>query len=499
MNGGDIAMRLNRYFSFSMSGSGLLWCWGFLHFFWSQSPLAGGNGAMMADIPYLGSTLLVSVLIAVLAIQSRELRILSALAFLGCGLLLTGTLMDVALRVSGMGTAELFSITNIALGGGMGAFWVAWGCLYVRCEIESVEYAFLGWFPLLVIVIAMAAGMRMLGDVGAVLYNVLLLAIPVVSLVCFRTCMGSIGGDNEALPDEADALVVSRDNESMLKGAIAPLVNLSCVFIATSLAWNALLYRLELDFNQQIGLFALGVTALFFIIWFALRLTRRFSLSTLYRWALPLMAVGVVLYQFSSASFIVAVFLCVAIVNIGFEVMGKLFCVYIARRWPRYSVTIIATGFVSATIGGLVGTTLWGSVLEVFGLGGMGNTLLVALVMFVIAASLALGVDDGAKAVRTYSIQDGVSLPEISSGAVEAQRPDEGETRHAEKCRAMAEEYNLSARELEVLALLVQGRSRALIRETLTISKGTVDSHINHIYSKVGVSSKDELIRLYLE
>ena len=54
----------------------------------------------------------------------------------------------------------------------------------------------------------------------------------------------------------------------------------------------------------------------------------------------------------------------------------------------------------------------------------------------------------------------------------------------------------LSARESEVLALLLAGRSRAYIRETLCISKGTVDTHVNHIYKKAGVSSRDELVRL---
>lgn len=67
------------------------------------------------------------------------------------------------------------------------------------------------------------------------------------------------------------------------------------------------------------------------------------------------------------------------------------------------------------------------------------------------------------------------------------------------RCVAAAERHGLSARELDVLILLSQGRSRAHIREVLYISKGTVDSHIHHIYSKMGIASKDELMRQLLD
>ena len=63
----------------------------------------------------------------------------------------------------------------------------------------------------------------------------------------------------------------------------------------------------------------------------------------------------------------------------------------------------------------------------------------------------------------------------------------------------MSSEYGLSDREFDVLYLLGQGRSRTYIREALYISKGTVDTHIYHIYSKMGINSKDELMKLVLD
>ena len=48
----------------------------------------------------------------------------------------------------------------------------------------------------------------------------------------------------------------------------------------------------------------------------------------------------------------------------------------------------------------------------------------------------------------------------------------------------------LTAREAEVLALLVRGRSNKQIAEQLSISSSTAGSHVEHIYTKIGVSTR---------
>jgi predicted ATPase/DNA-binding CsgD family transcriptional regulator len=56
--------------------------------------------------------------------------------------------------------------------------------------------------------------------------------------------------------------------------------------------------------------------------------------------------------------------------------------------------------------------------------------------------------------------------------------------------------YDLSLRELEVLRLLVAGRSNAEIAERLFISRRTATTHVSHIYAKLGVASRAEAIAL---
>jgi non-specific serine/threonine protein kinase len=52
--------------------------------------------------------------------------------------------------------------------------------------------------------------------------------------------------------------------------------------------------------------------------------------------------------------------------------------------------------------------------------------------------------------------------------------------------------HNLSSRELEVLTLLVEGRTDAEIAVALAISRRTAATHVRHIYNKLGVSSRAE-------
>ena len=56
--------------------------------------------------------------------------------------------------------------------------------------------------------------------------------------------------------------------------------------------------------------------------------------------------------------------------------------------------------------------------------------------------------------------------------------------------RIRAPQLSLSARETEVLRLVAQGSSNSVIGRTLHISDATVKTHLVHIYSKLGVSSR---------
>lgn len=61
------------------------------------------------------------------------------------------------------------------------------------------------------------------------------------------------------------------------------------------------------------------------------------------------------------------------------------------------------------------------------------------------------------------------------------------------KCKELADDHGLTARENEILLLIARGRHLSQIADELTISSNTVKTHIRHIYAKLAVNSRKEL------
>jgi DNA-binding NarL/FixJ family response regulator len=58
--------------------------------------------------------------------------------------------------------------------------------------------------------------------------------------------------------------------------------------------------------------------------------------------------------------------------------------------------------------------------------------------------------------------------------------------------------YGLSAREVEVMDLVAQGHPNSVIAERLFLADKTVKNHVNHIYAKLGVTTRAAAIALWL-
>lgn len=63
-------------------------------------------------------------------------------------------------------------------------------------------------------------------------------------------------------------------------------------------------------------------------------------------------------------------------------------------------------------------------------------------------------------------------------------------------CEKIAQEHGLTPRETEILGLMAMGRSAVYMAEELTLSYNTVRTHIRHVYEKLNIHSKQELIDL---
>jgi NarL family two-component system response regulator LiaR len=91
--------------------------------------------------------------------------------------------------------------------------------------------------------------------------------------------------------------------------------------------------------------------------------------------------------------------------------------------------------------------------------------------------------DNLVAAIRSANAGRGTLSPEVTRGLITASHENQvGE--------------DLTARELEVLTLMVEGLTNPQIARRLTISRATASSHVSHILQKLGVSNRSEAIVL---
>ncbi len=71
--------------------------------------------------------------------------------------------------------------------------------------------------------------------------------------------------------------------------------------------------------------------------------------------------------------------------------------------------------------------------------------------------------------------------------------------RTSKQCLQLQERYGLSMRETEVTELIARGNSMATIAERLVISENTVRTHAKHIYTKLDIHKRQELLDMLHE
>lgn len=63
-----------------------------------------------------------------------------------------------------------------------------------------------------------------------------------------------------------------------------------------------------------------------------------------------------------------------------------------------------------------------------------------------------------------------------------------------DRLRTIAEQGGLTKRETEILEIIAQGRTLPYVAEKLYIAPTTVQTHVKHIYKKLGVHNRQELL-----
>ena len=200
-------------------------------------------------------------------------------------------------------------------------------------------------------------------------------------------------------------------------------------------------------------------------------------------------------------------------------VAGYTLCTLVPEERQPVIMSLVLVGYglfdlLSWTVMARVASQVKTSSLRVFGL-GIGATVTGRALGYVVGAACAAQQTAGNLSLQSLSmlmvfllvIACASILPESVFGhAARADGPEgtadgiaspgADATSFETACATVARTGSLTARETDVLVPLARGHSAQVISNELSITKGTVQTHIKHIYTKLGLHGQQELIEL---
>lgn len=208
-------------------------------------------------------------------------------------------------------------------------------------------------------------------------------------------------------------------------------------------------------------------------VW-ALLSERRFPADLLVQVSVLLIVAGFLAMTMDLPHSSTATVLLLSTGNMLFDMVAWAVLIAVAARNSRGAVAAFAWGRGVSSLGSTLGATLG---VRANALAGMGTPLFVGYALI------------GLRRFSFREVIDGVTP--VETAVVEAPKAT-----FDERCRALASQYSLTPRELEVFQMLARGRDRAYIQEQLVVSRNTVKAHVKHIYAKLDIHSHQDLIDL---
>lgn len=448
-------------------------------------------------------------------------------------------------------TPLLFAVSAIFTGAGSALMWVMWGQLYARLPQDAVESC----APASAFVAALLSIATMAVPHGA---SIALVSIyPLISGVllwhAWPEVSASASADHASLPADhaslpADPLPLREAFGSMGRGGFGILA--ACMFVSIEGSFWA---SSSVDASHAVIIFVVSALFMAVVSVSATAGPRRVSLSFAYRWMCPLMVAGfaaIIVLGAKTGAFAAAG---VGIASrFSFCVITQMYFASYAARGAATPVQSYAVGWLFVHVGDLLGLlvsfplqdAIGASVIEPSGAAAVLIVALVAAVMLALndetrflswetpqsyagavcaASAPAAGMDaavgagagaaTGAGAAVDIGTVDaagaagegaagetGVSAPVAvgaSPSAISSQNPQPVDF-IGQRVALLAREHKLTPRETEVFGLLAHGRSIPYVRDALIISRDTAATHAKHIYAKLDVHSRQELIDLVM-
>lgn len=385
---------------------------------------------------------------------------------------------------------ESFRVTCAALAGiGCAWLWMEWGRFYSTLPMEAVELVIplsALWIPVCVLSLYAFSGAAVI---------VFIAALPVLSLACLaRSLSDNPFYDPPHVERTYSAHAFWPNFARICIGAFAVhLVNSICLGLASD------------GFVEEVGgsLVALvivgaliGVAGSFAV----LSLSNIPDIHAAYRGFLPLLVAAPCALTFGDDAGRIVSVVCLFASQIGYSIILYIFLARIVHAgWRSYTFAFgIGRGFCQAGIalGAPCALVFMGAMED--GLLSLGSVCCMVSFLCITMIVWLMNRDSSFYAIG--------SIPDVPVAAGVFQKnwmKDEsssdqvGSMRNIDEvCRSIGETATLTERETEIFTLLAQGYSLPQIRDRLFISKNTVATHVKHLYRKLGIHSRQELLNM---
>ena len=209
-----------------------------------------------------------------------------------------------------------------------------------------------------------------------------------------------------------------------------------------------------------------------------------FKLGPLYRTAAPLFALGVAALTVFNEPDSATAYFAASAGSMFIDMLTWVLLIEIARSSRLSALLIFAVGRCAIHTGmalGEIAALAFPSMMVAFCVSSIVILIVIAGFMF----------SDRDNALVFEPVEEGELDVEACEPNAEKPAPTMDE-----RIAAVAEKFGLTARETEVFMLWATGHGAKSIEEKLVLSSATVRTHIRHIYEKLDVHSRAELIEL---
>lgn len=258
---------------------------------------------------------------------------------------------------------------------------------------------------------------------------------------------------------------------ALFVSVLSCLASAACYFVVAIIPWEGLLFS---DCEFTVGVIVGGLSLLALGVYGYVR-TTKVSIFRLFPWLFVSAAIAAILYLSGESGYFDLSFLIALAISVVFEVLLLMYIGIFATK--GYTTPALSFGF----SGGFIR-------LGVF----LGNGLAIMFEQNMLPESSLLTPATICWTVLMVVIL--IPLVRRESTIVKMTAPVASESDLDLRVDSVSNEFDLSNRETDVLRLLVRGYTAESIGKKLYISNYTVQTHVQHIYAKMDIHKRAELI-----